>query len=240
MRGCPAPRLRGLHDRAQTGHVHVPGVTAYPDGACGVVLAGAGRPLGRPGKPPTDGSTVTASPTTPKHQAESRTDRRFGAPGELASLTTCGDQNVSYGHLACAAPVDGMPWPWRPFGPGKPVTVLRADIEAQVVYRGRGPVVLDEAACLDHRDLQWLCLWICRPRCELGIRGGTRRARVFGVWLATARRGSCAWLWMRGLGCRAGGRGAPVVTSVGRAGAGGLVDLCAFPPRWRRSPAAAR
>jgi len=31
-----------------------------------------------------------------------------------------------------------------------------ADIEAQVVHRGRGSVVLDEAACLDHRNLQWL------------------------------------------------------------------------------------
>jgi hypothetical protein len=32
----------------------------------------------------------------------------------------------------------------------------RADIEAQVVHREHGPVVLDEAACLDHRNLQWL------------------------------------------------------------------------------------
>ncbi len=31
-----------------------------------------------------------------------------------------------------------------------------ADIEARVVHRGRGSVVLDEAACLDHRNLQWL------------------------------------------------------------------------------------
>jgi hypothetical protein len=40
-----------------------------------------------------------------------------------------------------------------------------ADIEAQVVHRERGSVALDEAACLDHRNLQWLC------SCDWGVTG---------------------------------------------------------------------
>src|SRR6202044_1882326 len=82
-----------------------------------------------------------------------------------------------------------------------------ADVEAQVVYRERGPVMLDEAACLDHRNLLWPgcrgCVlaagrdrpsWreqaaVCsrRQRYELGICGGTWRAPVFPVGLRTGR-----------------------------------------------------
>src|ERR1700722_6872750 len=41
------------------------------------LLRAPGTPPGQPGKPHTDASTVTASHTTPKHQAENRTKRRL-------------------------------------------------------------------------------------------------------------------------------------------------------------------
>src|ERR1700688_2778868 len=61
------------------------------------LLPAPGSPPGQPGKPHTDASTVTASHTTPKHQAKSRTERRICVAVNRAESTAHRAQYGSYG-----------------------------------------------------------------------------------------------------------------------------------------------